>query len=158
MPGWAQVARTVPGLASDALASLDVGNHKTLATLRADGSPRISGTEARVVDGELWIGSMWMTPKARDLRRDPRYALHSWSAEPEVWMGDAKVAGRAEEVDDDAARARLVEAAGTAPPGRFHLFRLDVDEIVVLRLGETQDHIVARRWTPGSGERTTILR
>jgi len=128
------------------------------ATVRDDGSPRISGIEARVVDGDLWMASMWMTPKAVDLRRDPRFALHSWSAEPDVWMGDAKVAGRVEEIDDDAARARLAEAAGTAPPGRFHLFRCDVDEVVVLRLAMSQDHIVVRRWTPRTDMRTTILR
>ncbi len=157
MASWAEVAREVPELASDALASLDLGNHKMVATIRPDGSPRVSATEARVVDGTLWMAFMWMTPKARDLRRDPRYALHSWSAEPEVWMGDAKVAGRAVEVDDEAARTRLVEAAGTAPPGRFHLFRCDVDEVVVLRLAETLDHIVVRTWTPGDPVRTSVL-
>lgn len=154
---WADIERIVPDLAREARASMDVGNHKTLATIRQDGSPRISAVEARFIDGNLVIASMWRTPKAHDLRRDPRMALHSWSAEPEVWLGDAKIAGRAEEVTDPAAHERVREVAGTAPPGRFHLFRILVDEVVVLRLGDPPDHIVARRWVPGGEVVATIL-
>ena len=36
--------------------------------------------------------------KARDLQRDPRFALHSGSDEPDDWVGDAKLAGIVEEV------------------------------------------------------------
>ena len=83
---------------------LDAHTHKTLATLRRDGSPRISGIETAFRDGELWIGSMWQARKAHDLQRDPRFALHSGSDEPSDWKGDAKLAGVAEEISDPAAR------------------------------------------------------
>src|SRR3712207_6914843 len=43
---------------------LDAHGHKTIATLRRDGSPRISGTETRFGEGDLWIGSMWEARKA----------------------------------------------------------------------------------------------
>ena len=39
----------------------------TLATLRRDGSPRISGTEAHIVDGQIVLGMMPGSMKARDL-------------------------------------------------------------------------------------------
>lgn len=155
---WDEVRRTMPDLARDVEESMDLGNHKSLATLRADGAPRVSAIEARFIDEDLWLASMWGTPKARDLRRDPRLALHSPSLEPGTWTGDAKIAGRAEEVHDPAAHEHFVEAAGTAPPGAsFHLFRVDVDEIVVLRLGDPPDHIVARRWVPGADVVVTTI-
>lgn len=60
--------------------------HKTLATLRRDGSPRSSGIEATFAQGELWMGSMWRSTKALDLQRDPRFALHSGSTDPPAWQ------------------------------------------------------------------------
>jgi len=59
----------------------DAHKHKTLATLRKDGSPRISGIEVDFVDGDLWLGAMWQSRRALDLRRDPRFALHSATAD-----------------------------------------------------------------------------
>ena len=100
MPSWSHVEAEAPELAALARAFLDAHGHKTLATLRRDGSPRISGTEVVFADGELWLGSMWQSVKALDLRRDPRFALHSGSAAPPNWTGDAKVAGRVKEVTD----------------------------------------------------------
>src|SRR4028118_674644 len=145
MPSWSDVEAEIPELAALARCFLDAQIHKTLATLRYDGSPRISGIEVNfadgelwlggmwrgveaadprrgprlagarggvggaprsggmegnAADGELWLGSMWRALKALDLRRDPRFALHSGSADPPDWTGDAKLAGRIEEVTD----------------------------------------------------------
>lgn len=74
--------------------------HKTIGTLRADGSPRISGIEAAFEDGELVFGSMPNARKGADLRRDPRFALHSATVDPVEgsearWPGEAKISGRA---------------------------------------------------------------
>ena len=72
MSSWSQFELEAPGLAERVRARLDAHVHKTIATLRRDGSPRISGTEIRFEDGEVWIGSMWQALKARDLQSDPR--------------------------------------------------------------------------------------
>lgn len=137
-----------PGLAARARAFLDAHVHKTLATLRRDGSPRVSGTEVDFAEGELWIGSMWGSVKALDLRRDPRFALHSASVDPPEWKGDAKVAGRVEEVTDPT----LKKSKGSEPPpGPFHLFRADIEELVVVRLGDPPDHLVIEAWHEGRG-------
>ncbi|MBA3464363.1 MAG: pyridoxamine 5'-phosphate oxidase family protein, partial [Deltaproteobacteria bacterium] len=53
--------------------------HKTVATLRRDGSPRVSGTELTSYDGQLWLAGMPGALRFADLRRDPRFALHSGS-------------------------------------------------------------------------------
>jgi hypothetical protein len=147
MASWAEVEREAPELAARARTFLDAFVHKTLATLRRDGSPRISGTEVEFRDGELWIGSMWEARKALDLRRDPRFALHSGSPDPDAgWSGDAKLAGRMVEMTEP-------EQAGEPS----HRFRADIDELVVVRLGEPADHIVIESWHPGRGV-TTLRR
>lgn len=152
MPSWSAFQSAAPALAEQVQAMFDARVHKTLATLRRDGGPRISGTEARIVDGELWIGSMWEARKALDLRRDPRYALHSGSIDPPAWSGDAKVAGVVEEVLDP---ARVREVNGeVADLGPTHLFRLDVREASTVVANADATAVVITSWTPTRGLRT----
>ncbi len=153
MPSFSDFEAAAPDLAREVRERLDAHTHKTLATLRRDGSPRISGTETLLKEGELWIGSMHRARKALDLQRDPRYALHSGSDDPPGWVGDAKVSGIAAEVTDPETVARIVD--GKAPPGPLHLFRLDVREASVVALDETRDGIVVQWWTPEGGVRRT---
>src|SRR3712207_1867847 len=101
MAAWRDVLAAEPELAARVQQLFDARAHKTLATLRRDGSPRISGIECRFADGDLWFGSMPEAMKALDLRRDPRFALHGGSEDPPAWTGDAKVAGRAEEGSEE---------------------------------------------------------
>jgi hypothetical protein len=153
MASWAEVEREAPELAARARGYLDAFKHKTLATIRRDGSPRISGSEADLRDGELWIGSMWRARKALDLRRDPRFALHSGSPDPDAgWTGDAKLAGRMEEITDPE-RIAAINGPGS-PPGESHLFRADIDELVVVRLGDPADHLLIESWHAGRGVST----
>jgi hypothetical protein len=152
MPSWSDFEAAAPALAASVRARLDAHTHKTLATLRRDGSPRISGTETAFIEGELWIGSMWQAQKAHDLQRDPRFALHSGSDEPDEWKGDAKLAGVAEEITDP---ARVAEINGSkAPPGPSHLFRLDLREVSTVGLDDERKAIVIDVWTPARGLRT----
>ena len=149
MPSWRAVEAEAPELTALARRFLDAHVHKTLATLRRDGSPRVSGTEVNFADGELWLGSMRRSVKALDLQRDPRFALHSGSADPPDWTGDAKLAGRVEEVTDPE-RKRMV-IGGAASPDSSHLFRADINELVVVRLGDPADHLVIETWHAGRG-------
>ena len=154
MATWKDFETEAPELAALAQGLLDAHKHKTLATIRKDGSPRISGTETAIVDGELMWGSMLNAVKALDLKRDGRFALHSGSEDPPAWSGDAKVAGRAEELDDDEQRQALIKAQGNdgeGDPGEFHLFRADIDEVVVTRLNDERTKLVIESWHPGRG-------
>jgi hypothetical protein len=152
MPSWKEFEAAAPELAAQVRERLDAHTHKTIATIRRDGSPRISGTETTFRDGELWIGSMWQARKAHDLQRDPRFALHSGSDEPSSWKGDAKLAGVAEEITDP---ERVQEINGdSAPPGPSHLFRLDLREVSTVGLNDERNAIVIRVWTPDRGVRT----
>jgi hypothetical protein len=152
MPSWNEFEAAAPELAARVRERLDAHVHKTLATLRRDGSPRISGTETRLVGGELWIGSMWQALKALDLQRDPRFALHSGSDEPDEWGGDAKLAGVVEEITDpDRVREINGEAAAGGPS---HLFRLDLREVSTVGLNHERTALVIDVWTPDGGIRT----
>ncbi len=148
MARWSEVEAQAPELAGLAREFLDAHTHKTLATLRRDGSPRISGTETDFREDEVYIGSMWKAVKALDLQRDPRFAIHSGSADPPEWRGAATIAGRAEEITEPDTVARINEGA---PGGRSHLFRLDVTEVVVVRLGDPADHLLIDSWHEGRG-------
>jgi hypothetical protein len=150
MPTWEEVSTTAPELAAAVRKRFDAHKHKALATLRRDGSPRISGTEVSFRDGELWLGMMDNSLKALDLRRDPRLAIHSPMLDAEMAEGDAKIAGRAVEVDEAAAKQALTE--GGPDPGPFHLFRVDVTEVVRITLGgDPPDHLVIESWHEGRG-------
>ena len=96
MATWDEFARSEPDFARLVQARFDSHKHKMMATLRKDGSPRISGIEATFADGQLWLGMMPGSRKALDLRRDPRLALHSASVDPEMPDGDAKIAGQSD--------------------------------------------------------------
>lgn len=142
MARWSDVEKEAPELIAAVRERFAVRKHATLATLRRDGSPRISGTEVEFSDGEIWLGSMPGARKARDLRRDPRLALHSPTVDPpeddpSAWDGEAKVAGRAVEVSDPNA---LEEP---------HRFRVDVTEVVLTRV--SGDRLVMQSWHPGRG-------
>ncbi len=156
MARWDDVERAAPGLAGRARRVLDAHRHKTLATLRRDGSPRISGTEAVFVAGDVWVGSMPGAVKALDLLRDPRFALHSASEDPDdedpgAWQGDAKVAGRAVEITDPAEAEAFYQEHGPPPqPGESHLFRLDLTEVVLTRV-DPPDQLVIESWHEGKG-------
>ncbi len=52
MPSWNEFEAAAPTLAAEVHRRLDAYTHKTLATLRRDGAPRISGTETESKDGE----------------------------------------------------------------------------------------------------------
>jgi hypothetical protein len=141
---WADVESDAPEFAATVRRLFEAHKHKTLATLRRDGGPRISGTETEFRDGDLWFGSMWLARKAVDLRRDPRFALHGPSVDPpegdpSTWSGEAKLSGRAVEVTKEGEQS--------------HSFRADIDEVVWTRVGTPADHLVIELWRAGEGLR-----
>ena len=146
MARWQEIVDSAPEFAAAVRGHLDARVHKTIATVRADGAPRISGIETFFADGELYIGSMPNARKALDLRREPRYALHSGSIDPPEWPGDAKLSGRAEEITDPGRRAAAAFKGGADA----HLFRLDIDEAVLVGLNDERSKLIVELWRPGA--------
>ena len=142
MAGWQDVVAADPDFAAHVRTCFAIRKHATLATLRRDGAPRISGTEVEFAeDGEIYLGMMPESLKALDLRRDPRLALHcptedAPEADPSAWMGDAKIAGVGVEV----------------PAKGAHRFRIEITEVVVTTV--SGDQLVIRSWHPDRGIET----
>lgn len=151
MASFADFENVEPHVAQRVRAAFDAHGHKVLATLRTDGSPRVSGIEARFTDGHLWLAGMPRSVKFADLRRDPRMALHSGSHEPAVFTADAKVAGRAVEVVDDAVRARFATAAGVPGDRSFELFHVELDQVVLTAVSEDRSSLMITSWRPDRG-------
>ncbi|MDT0302065.1 pyridoxamine 5'-phosphate oxidase family protein [Streptomonospora wellingtoniae] len=143
---WADFSAAEPAFAAEVGSVFGAAKHHVLATLRADGSPRVSGTEVDLGEQELLMGSMLGARKAQDLQRDGRLALHA--APGPMDAGDAKIAGVAVEVTDlEEARALLTDPG--SEPGAFHLFRVLVGEAVLTSV--TGDRLRIRHWRPGRG-------
>jgi hypothetical protein len=156
MPSWSEVEQAVPDLAATVREVFDAHKHKVLATLRSDGSPRLSGNEATFRDGDVWLGMMYESRKALDLRRDARMELHSAPIDEELKLGDARLAGRAVEITDPEvlrsfSAGSAEEHDGVEPPEPFHLFRVDVTEITLIRIGDPADHLVIETWSRDAG-------
>jgi Pyridoxamine 5'-phosphate oxidase len=146
MTAWQDVEQAAPEFAQRVRALFDAHRHKTIATLRADGSPRISGIESVFEDGELVFGSMSSARKGADLRRDPRFALHSATVDPiegseARWPGEAKITGRA------------IAAGPIAEGPDGELFHADIAEVVHTHLNDEATMLVVEWWTPARGLR-----
>ena len=145
MVAWGDVASAAPAFAAAVRARFAIRKHATLATLRRDGSPRISGSEVEFGDdGNLYVGMMPGSRKAFDLRRDPRLAIHSPTVDPPAddaasWPGEAKIAGAAVEVSD---RTR------TDLP---HRFRIEIGEVVLTTISPDGSRLVIEPWNPERG-------
>jgi hypothetical protein len=140
MASWQEFVEATPEFARRVQGLLTAHKHHTMATLRKDGAPRISGTEVEIDSGQLCLGMMPATRRAADLRRDPRLAIHSHSIDPPdgdpgAWSGEAKLSGRAEELAD---RERASDR-----------FRVDIEQVVLTRIESRQ--LVIETWSPKHG-------
>src|SRR5262245_36261997 len=146
MATWQEIETDAPDFAARVRRCFEAGTNKTIATLRRDGSPRISGSELQFADGEVTLGMMGGSMKLLDVRRDPRVALHSPTIEPpkddmSAWPGDAKLAGT------------LVQTAspGGDPDEGAGSFKLGITEVVLTYVGTPADHLVIESWHLGRG-------
>jgi hypothetical protein len=137
MVAWHEIEADAPEFAARVRELFGARKHKTMATLRADGSPRISGIETRIGD-HVAFGSMAGSRKLADLQRDPRLALHSPSVDPPEddpgrWVGEAKISGRAVPTDEG--------------------FRVDITEVALTYL---DGGLVVESWHPGRGHERRV--
>jgi len=151
VPAWRAVEQAEPEFADRVRRLFDAGRHKTIATVRADGSPRISGIECEFTDGELRFGSMAGARKGEDLRRDPRFALHGPTFHPQDgkesdWPGEAKIAGRAIPVSPVPTEQGDSQADG-------EMFVADITEVVITGLNAEATQLIVESWTPDRGLR-----
>lgn len=145
MVRWQDIESRDPAFADDVKRAFGAYKHKVLATIKPDGSPRVSGVEATFNGGELWLGMMGQSRKTHDLLRDPRMALHSATCDKSMTHGDAKISGEAHEVVDPESWKLVVPDAN--PPPDSHLFRVEISSVVLTRIGDPADHLDIDLWT-----------
>jgi hypothetical protein len=155
---WDEFAEACPELAGLGEARLRARELCLLGTLRRNGFPRISPVEPDFVDGELMLGMMWQSPKARDLMRDSRCVVHSVVANRLGNEGDFKLYAHAVDVPDAAKRQRYRETIKARidwepDEPNYHLFALDVDSAGFIIFGEERYGLAwdteqgLRRWS-----------
>lgn len=142
MTRWKDVALEAPDLTAVVRAVFAAGTGKTLATLRTDGSPRISALGCAFGE-DVTLGLVPGSATLRDVTRDPRVALHSPTLEPpsdaRQWVGDAEIAGV----------LRESPRPEDGPPGGY--FWLDVQEVVLTCLDAHGAGVVVTSWRAGRG-------
>jgi hypothetical protein len=93
--------------------------------------------------------------KAADLRRDARILVHSIVTSRNGEVGEYKLRGSAVEETGYATLAGYVQQVaaqlGWQPePGKFHLFRVDLDDVTFIRWDDKTNHQYVTRWPAGA--------
>jgi Pyridoxamine 5'-phosphate oxidase len=144
METWGAFGSQAPGLASFGRDRID-RRVSFLGTVRGDGGPRVHPVTPWIVDGHLYVRMYPTSPKVTDLRRDPRFALHSMMDNDAGVGGEFSMTGRAHEVTDPDAVATAI--AVVEPPGSARslvLFEFGVHE--ALATDYVGDETERRRW------------
>jgi hypothetical protein len=118
-----------------------------LATLRVDGSPRISPIGPSLAGGHLLFGAI-RSSKVDDLRRDARCAIHSSVSDINGTEGEFQLLGRAVEVEDAELREADPDAWWLAHPADASVvFWMDIESasLVTWNLGTSE--LEVRRWS-----------
>jgi hypothetical protein len=150
---WVEIELRQPRLAEIGRRRLLGPGVVLVATIRADGTPRLSPVEPWVMKGDFWLSMLWQSRKAVDLRRDRRILVHSIITSRDGGEGEFKLRGHAmaEQRPEVQARyaAEVAEHLGWSPtPGRFHLFRLDVDQVTFIRYDDATGDQSLASWPP----------
>jgi hypothetical protein len=151
---WSEVELAQPRLAGLARQRLIAAGVVLVATIRRDGTPRLSPVEPFLLDGELWLSMMWQSAKARDLMRDSRILVHSVIASRDGAEGEVKVRGIARAEHDFAVQRRYARAVAASlgwdpQPGRSHLFAVDISHIAVISYDTDSGDQHVTMWPPG---------
>ena len=145
MPSWKEFAEQAPEMAVFGKSRFGSGV-AYLATLRADGSPRVHPVTP-IIGDELFLFMEPTSPKGKDLGRDPRYQLHCAVEDSNGGGGEFYLSGRAALSADPLERERAIRAASYQPQERYILFILSVETAFMNQYigGEP----TVRRWKAG---------
>jgi hypothetical protein len=152
---WRDLARVAPEIARSGRERFDAARVAMLATLRRDGSPRISPVEPYLTEGHLVFGAMSWSLKTRDLLRDPRCVLHSAITRPDGGEGELKLYGRAGAADNEI-RDRCHDGWWQGrPPDAATVFVVTINEATFIDWDTAHGQMTVRRWSPEQGSATT---
>ncbi len=148
---WSEFAAAAPELAARGRALFETAGVVLVGTVRRNGSPRISPVEPIITNGDLYLGMMPASLKARDLERDPRCTVHNAVTDRMGGAGEFKLHGRVRAVDHAAEReeyaAALFATIGVRPEGEYPLFAVEIDSAALFVTGTTSRTVT--RWRAG---------
>jgi hypothetical protein len=152
VPGiWQDLELGAPDIARLGIARLNGARVALLGTLRRDGSPRISPVEPYLVAGHLLVGAMAWSPKAADLRRNPRYVLHSAVTGPDSGEGELKLYGSALEAGQKLRGATAGAWWQGWPADKAIVFSLHIEQAVFIDWDTAHGLMTVHQWSAGSG-------
>lgn len=148
---WSDLVADEPRLAELGRQRLADPGVVLVVTIRRDGTPRLSPVEPLLWERDLWLSMLSGSRKAADIQRDPRLLVHSIVTAKEGTLGEYKVCGRAVAEHSGAVHEAYAEQAhtqlGWSPvPGRFHLFRVDIDDVTFIRYDHNTGDQFVTRW------------
>jgi len=151
---WSDIEQAQPRLAALGRKRLIDPGVVLVATIRRDGTARLSPVEPLLMDGDLWLSMLWQSAKARDLLRDPRVLVHSIVTSRDGDLGEFKVRGTARAEEDPAVQRRYADTVasslGWSPqPGRFHLFAVSIGQVTFIRYDTPTGDQYVTMWPPG---------
>jgi hypothetical protein len=168
MATWTEFAADAPELAAQAEKRLIATGLMMLATIRRDGSPRVSPMEPVVVDDKLvlhedrlWLGMMVDATKSRDLQRDGRFMAHCATVDKMVSEDDVKFWGVATTVTDHDKLASFSDDIYRSTGYRFEVGQFDAFEVDLQgasSVGMAGETMVVRTWLAGKGVTVTEKR
>jgi hypothetical protein len=148
---WAELEAVAPEITGLGRERLERARVALLATLRKDGSPRISPIEPYFAEGHLLFGAMAWSLKVRDLARDPRCAVHSAVTGPDAGEGELKLYGRAAEANQDVRHA-CRDGWWIGRPGESaYVFTLAIDTATFVGWDYARSEMLVKRWSPEGG-------
>lgn len=148
---WRDLELGAPEIARIGRARLAATPVAFLGTLRRDGSPRISPVETHLVADNLLIGLMSWSRKADDLRRDPRYTLHSAITDPDAGEPELTISGLVVAAGDELREAAAGAWWSGRPPDEADVYSLRIGQAVLIDWHIGRSEMVVHRWSGRRG-------
>jgi hypothetical protein len=149
MVTWNEFAATQPEMAALGKALLQEHQLAYLATVRADGSPRLHPVSPQIIDGRLFVATPRSSPKARDQIRDGRYVMHLLPGKND---DEFRLRGRARMLTDAAEVARVCGQGPHYFREADYLFEYDIEEVATaywVNVGQPGTYAERRSWRAG---------
>jgi hypothetical protein len=146
MASWGQFTDAAQEIAAVGARLLEKHHLAYLATVRADGAPRVHPVSPFIIDGRLYVATPPSSPKARDQVRDGRYVLHMLPGEND---DEFRIRGRARSVTDEHERSMVRERGPHFVREHHYCFEYDIEEAATaywVNVGKPGTYPVRQAW------------
>ncbi len=130
MLSWESFAKSAPEMAQFGVERM-AERVMYLGTINKKGYPRVHPFTPFVAGGHLYAFMEPTSPKGHDLRRDPRYTIHSLVKDINGSDGEFSITGGARAVEDPETRVVAAKGCPYTPADRYVLFEFLVEECFV---------------------------